>query len=545
MEEEAIVEFQSLEALSDDQVMNNAGGYGWAVDDVKRFQRFLCLGVEGGTYYAKEKELALDNVKCILRIIEGNDWQQALDQLVKCSIEGRAAKQNPTLFALAVFCRQTKNKELKAAAYKVLGDVCRIPTHLFQFLEFSQKVSEDGKGWGRAHRKSVANWYLKQAKDPLKLAMHITKYRNRCGWTHMDALRMCHPKPESDSVGALIRYAVKGLSESQTSYLKEDSDESTKKVFNFLSAVEAVRVAKETDEVIRLIDEHRLAREHIPTHLLDDTQIWQKLLPHMPMTALIRSLNKLSKLELLNDGSPELNIVLQKLGNEEYLRQARIHPFNVLVALHTYKEGKGEKGKLQWPVSRSVVKALDSAFYKCFKFVEPTNKRYMLAVDVSGSMEQPVLGSPTIMANCASAAVAMVTFRTEKFCDIVAFSHDLVEVNLNANMDLNEVMEVIGQIPMGGTNCALPMMWAQSKSMEVDVFIVYTDCETWIGKVHPAQALQDYRKSLGRPDAKLIVVGMTSTEVTIADPNDGGMLDVCGFDSAAPEVMRNFVLGLI
>jgi len=44
-------------------------------------------------------------------------------------------------------------------------------------------------------------------------------------------------------------------------------------------------------------------------------------------------------------------------------------------------------------------------------------------------------------------------------------------------------------------------------------------------------------------DAKLVVVGMTATNVTIADPNDKGMLDVVGFDTSAPNVMSEFVLG--
>ena len=41
--------------------------------------------------------------------------------------------------------------------------------------------------------------------------------------------------------------------------------------------------------------------------------------------------------------------------------------------------------------------------------------------------------------------------------------------------------------------------------------------------------------------AKLVVVGMTATGFTIADPNDAGMLDVVGFDAGAPQVMADFV----
>lgn len=47
------------------------------------------------------------------------------------------------------------------------------------------------------------------------------------------------------------------------------------------------------------------------------------------------------------------------------------------------------------------------------------------------------------------------------------------------------------------------------------------------------------------PDAKLIVMGMTARECSIADPTDAGMLDICGFDSAVPELVRDFVLGNI
>ena len=49
------------------------------------------------------------------------------------------------------------------------------------------------------------------------------------------------------------------------------------------------------------------------------------------------------------------------------LPRARIHPFNVLVALKTYESGHGEKGKLKWEVNQSVVSALDAAFYMSFK----------------------------------------------------------------------------------------------------------------------------------------------------------------------------------
>jgi 60 kDa SS-A/Ro ribonucleoprotein len=92
---------------------------------------------------------------------------------------------------------------------------------------------------------------------------------------------------------------------------------------------------------------------------------------------------------------------------------------------------------------------------------------------------------------------------------------------------------------MGGTDCALPMITALERKLEIDTFVVYTDNETWAGHIHPHQALKQYREKIN-PNAKLVVVGMTATDFTIADPRDPGMMDVVGFDASAPRVIQDF-----
>jgi 60 kDa SS-A/Ro ribonucleoprotein len=86
------------------------------------------------------------------------------------------------------------------------------------------------------------------------------------------------------------------------------------------------------------------------------------------------------------------------------------------------------------------------------------------------------------------------------------------------------------------------MLWALQRKINLDVFVVYTDNETWAGKMQPVQALQKYRAEMN-PSAKLIVVGMTATNFSIADPRDAGMLDIVGFDTNIPLVVSNFVTG--
>ncbi len=52
---------QSAPILGSGQVANSAGGFAWAVDDWARLRRFLVLGSEGGSYYAREQKLTREN----------------------------------------------------------------------------------------------------------------------------------------------------------------------------------------------------------------------------------------------------------------------------------------------------------------------------------------------------------------------------------------------------------------------------------------------------------------------------------------------------
>lgn len=67
-------EIPQSQKLNDSQCTNNAGGCVWAVDDMVRLQRFLCLGSEGGSYYTKEVDLTRQNAQCIDRWVEFLDF---------------------------------------------------------------------------------------------------------------------------------------------------------------------------------------------------------------------------------------------------------------------------------------------------------------------------------------------------------------------------------------------------------------------------------------------------------------------------------------
>ena len=245
------------------QVPNTAGGFTWAVDDLRRLRRFLCLGSEGGSYYIGEMELGKENAMAIVRLIEEGKGETAVREIVEFSVGGRAAKQDPIIFALAL-CARSDDEKTKKAAYEALNRVCRIPTHLFSFVEFCQNLST-GTGWGRAHRRAISNWY--NSKTHKDLAMAVTKYKSRNGWSHRDLFRLCHIEPANVGVACVCKYVVKGLTECREECMKAGEED----VFQTLTFLDAVETAKTADEhlMVQLIHENGLVREHVPSNCLN------------------------------------------------------------------------------------------------------------------------------------------------------------------------------------------------------------------------------------------------------------------------------------
>lgn len=125
---------------------------------------------------------------------------------------------------------------------------------------------------------------------------------------------------------------------------------------------------------------------------------------------------------------------------------------------------------------------------------------------------------------------------------MVAFQDTLVPLPLSPRQRLDDAVRMTAGLPFGRTDCARPMLYALQRGLRVDAFVIYTDNETWAGAVHPSAALRQYREATGIA-AKLVVVGLTATGFTIADPADAAMLDVVGFDAAAPALIGDFVAG--
>lgn len=514
------------------QVQNSAGGYTFTVTDAMRLRRFLVLGVDGGTYYVGASDLAKDNAQVVMDFAR-NRTTELVAEIVAISTAGRAPKQNPALFALAA-AASLGDDDGRRAALDALPLVARTGTHLFLFARYIEQF----RGWGRGLRRAVGDWYLTKPVDDI--AYQAVKYRQREGWSHRDLLRLSHPETEDDTRRRLFDWICG----------RDAPVDGLRVVEGFQRAQTAAPV-----EFAKLLADYPLSWEMLPDEALNRPDVWEALLDKgMPQTALIRQLPRLTKLGLLDPLGSHAAKVAAQLADPERLRKGRVHPVSVLVALRTYASGQGARGSMTWTPSRPIVDALDTAFYAAFGAVEPSGKRLMLALDVSGSMGAAISGLP-LTCREASAALALVSAATETSYEIVGFTAGnsatrwagygtaLTPLSISPRQRLDDAIRSVSNLSFGGTDCSLPMLHALERNLSVDTFVVYTDNETWAGNIHPHQALQRYRDKIGI-DARLIVVGMTATQFTIADPSDPGMLDVAGFDTAVPTLITDFARGL-
>lgn len=520
--------------LDEKQIENSAGGYVYPVSIWTNLDRFLILGTEGGSHYAQEQDLTKENVDAVLKCI-AEDGVQVVDRIREISVSGRAPKNDPALYVLALAFTHG-NVETKRKVQEVFCDVVRIGTHLFNFVTFVDGM----RGWGRALRRLVGEWY--RSKDDVALAYQVLKYQSRNNWRHADVLAKCH---YGENRG-IYRW-IKGIGTGDRTVTRVTYDgtqisttyDATDALPALLAGYEELKQTKKRDAIIELIEKHQFTHEMVPNEWKDDPVVWAALLDNMPVIATVRNLGKMTQVGLIKPFASAVQTVLERLSADA-IKRSLIHPIQILMALITYRSGKGVRGSLTWEPVPQIVDALDAAFYMAFDNVEPSGKNTLLALDVSGSMGSgTVAGCQGLTPRNASAAMALVTARTEPNYHIFGFSDNFVRLPITATDKLASAVDAVSGIPMGNTDCSLPMLYALENKLEVDVFIIYTDNETWFGDIHPKTALDMYRQEMGRP-AKCAVVAMVANKFSIADPNDAGMLDFIGFDTATPAVLSDF-----
>jgi 60 kDa SS-A/Ro ribonucleoprotein len=502
-----------------EMIQGRSGGYMFDAGTGQMLRRCLLIGTAKSTYYAGKQELTEDFVTVVKEAIFENPGRVA-EEILYAS-DGRSINNSAPILAL-VLLSMGKSPEAKQAFMEIFPQVVRTGSHFYEWLSYTKSM----RGFGKIIREVGTNWLSRE--DAKGLAYQLLKYQQRQGFTHRDALRLFHVKPPTEDHRQLFEWVVKGWDE-----LPENIPSPALAQIWWYEWLK-----RHPDETHTAIIQGRLTHEMAAPVGKMDKQAWNLLFKEMPIGAMLRNLGSLTEIGVLrSDEKANLDRVKSVLNNQEHLRKGRIHPIDVLKALKTYASGGSlGKSKKTWqPVSR-IVDILETAVELSFEVVEPTNKVFMHAVDISGSMGSLVADMGLSCCEIAT-TMALVTAKAEKNYEIRGFSTKFKDLDITRKDSFRSAVAKASNQNFGGTDAAVAYDWMLKNEFKADVICFWTDSESWAGSSHPSQVLKQYRKKIN-PHVKAVYVTLTPYRISLVDPKDPLSWDLAGFDPAIPRMIQ-------
>ncbi|NEZ63549.1 TROVE domain-containing protein [Leptolyngbyaceae cyanobacterium CCMR0082] len=516
---------QPIPGRQADMIQGRSGGYQFKIDLWQQLRRCLLLGTAQGSFYANKHELTEEFVNVVTQAVVIDSARTA--QEILYASDGHAINNSAPLFAL-VLLSIGETPAAKGAFQEIFLQVVRTGSHFYEWLNYTRSL----RGFGKLIRACGKTWLANP--DARALAYQLLKYQQRHGYTHRDALRLFHVKPETPDHQALYQWATQGW----TSLPEAPPSEAMAQIWWY------ERVKRDPSLTLEAIRQGRLTHEMIAPVGNMDREAWQLLFKDMPMGALLRNLGSLTHLGVLTfNRSKNLRYLAERLQSKKNLRKARIHPIDILKALKTYQSG-GKLGRSQktWQPIPRVLDILETALERSFDVVQPTGKTFLHAVDVSGSMSYYTVSSVGLTCCEIATTLALATAKAEQNYIIRGFSTEFCDLKITARDSFSSALAKASNQNFGGTDAAVAYDWAIRHRVHVDVFCFWTDCESWAGKAHPSQRLADYRRRVN-PQAKAIYVTLAPYKVSLVDPQDPDSWDFSGFDPAMPKAIQMIAAG--
>ena len=518
---------QPLPGREAEMIQGRSGGWMFDGGEAQMLRRCLLVGTAQSTYYANKRELTEDFVDVVKQAVKENPSRVA-QEIVSAS-DGRSINNSAPILAL-VLLSMGETPEAKRAFREIFPQVVRTGSHFYEWLSYTKSF----RGFGKIIREVGTAWL---SRDDVKgLAYQLLKYQQRHGFQHRDVLRLFHVKPDTADRDRLFSWVVNGWEHLPS----EIPSEALAQIWWY------EWLKRNPNRTHEAIIKGRLTHEMAAPVGKMDTQAWQLLFNEMPIGAMLRNLGSLTQLEVLRtDATENLDRLESVLNNKDYLRRGRIHPIDVLKALKTYKSGGsvGRSKKTWTPVPR-IVDILEKTLELSFDTVKPTNKVFLHAVDISGSMSSYVADSVGLTCCEIATTMALVTAKAEKNYAIRGFSTQFTDLGISRRDSFSSALKKAQKHNFGATDASVAYDWAIKNKFKADVICFWTDSESWAGHKHPSVALRQYRQKVN-PDVKAVYITLTPYRISLVDPKDDLSWDLAGFDPGIPRLIQMLATGQV
>lgn len=499
---------------------NLAGGYSFKADDWNALRRWLLTGSMNDAYYQGKEEMTEQNVQLLAGLIN-KDPSRVAQEILDASKKGVSV--HTPILALALL--STGDGTAKNAFKEIFTSTVRTASHLYEFMTYAKTY----RGMGSLIHKAANKWL--DSKNTSDLEYQFLKYQSRDGFSGRDILRLV--KPHADGDKAALYNWVAGGSKKNPLIPAEQLPETLQRI----KIYETLKKGASEADVVDAIMKFGLTHEMIPANIARTKAVWQALFEKMPIGATIRNLGNLTEKGIF-DNRKYLDMLEERFTGEN-LKKAYTHPIVLASAMKVYDAG-GTAGKssLRWTPIPRVDDILDKAVNDCFDVLEPTGKDFFFALDVSGSMTGGRVGTMWMTPYEVEGVMSLASIKSEKNYFVGGFNDSFTPIDtLRKNTSFKQSMN-FWRGGFGSTDASQAYEYAIKNKVYTDVFVFFTDSESWSGWRHPSQALAEYRTKINK-NAKAIYVTLVPNgdHITLADPKDPHSYDIAGFTSETPKLI--------
>ena len=484
------------------QVPNSAGGFAWAVDDWARLRRFLILGSEGGSYYASRVEADARERRGGRALPRAPTARARSREIVAVSDDGPRAEERPGAVRAGDGGRRSATRR-RARRRSTRCRGCAAPARTCSSSRRSSRASAAGAA--RCGARSALVRRRSRRRRARLPGGQVPPARGRVAPRPAAPGAPGGARQRGQPDARAVATSTRGCSSGSSAAARPTACRALVEGFARAQAARDAGARRRRSSASTACRARRCRAEH-----LTSPEVWEALLEDMPMTALDPQPGDDDARRPARAGlGTARRRSSRSSATRSGIRQARVHPIAVLVALRTYAAGHGGAAGSSGRRSAQIVDALDAAFYTAFENVEPTGKRMLLALDVSGSMACGCgrrRAGPDA-ARCLGGAGAgdggdRAALRDRRLLRRQAAAGRPARAALDCG---DGRPDAAGDQPAaapgrrradGVATCRSAARTARcrcctrsSAEREIDTFVVYTDRETWAGDVHPAQAL--------------------------------------------------------
>ncbi len=184
------------------------------------------------------------------------------------------------------------------------------------------------RGWGRALRTLVADWYT--TRPVREVAADILACPEYNGWTHRDLLRLAHPVPQTQAQRALLQWAAEGaLGHLATPDVVAGE---LRQVY----AVERLKRAGDEREVLAMVEQYSLTHHMLPEEWKRSPAVWESLLTSMSYSDIVENLIAMADSELLVEECEATALVVARMIDRRRIQASGIAEEELIRARAAY-----------------------------------------------------------------------------------------------------------------------------------------------------------------------------------------------------------------